>query len=80
MSDLSDRFLETASALQDAVVREKIDAARLRQCDQPQFVDWDRKTCYDCGCEMHPTRLLLGRVRCVACQEAEESLAGRRGR
>jgi hypothetical protein len=78
MSDMSERFLETASALQDAVVKQRVEKAGRRQCDEPAFADWGGSRCYDCDDEMHEVRLMLGRVRCVACQTEAEARAGGR--
>lgn len=72
MSDLNDKTLEMAAKLTDSMVEERIQQARVRQCDKPEFHDWDGETCYDCGEDMPEERIEMGRVRCVHCQSKAE--------
>ena len=72
MSGLNDKTLEMAERLQAAQVEEKIAQARVRQCDEPRFANWDGETCFDCGEDMLAKRLEMGRVRCVHCQTVAE--------
>ena len=70
--DLYDKVLETVERLQAAQIEEKIARARVRQCDEPRFANWDGETCFDCGEDMLAKRLEMGRVRCVRCQTVAE--------
>jgi RNA polymerase-binding transcription factor DksA len=72
MSGLNDKTLEFAERLQAAHVEEKIQAARVKQADLPQFNSWDGETCFDCGEDLPFKRIEMGRVRCVHCQSVAE--------
>lgn len=72
MSSLNDKTLEFAERLQAAHVEEKIQEARVKQCDLPKFANWDGETCYDCGEDLPFKRIEMGRVRCVHCQTVAE--------
>ena len=63
---------ETAEA--EAAAR---NAATVRQCDLSEFADWDRQNCYECLDPLPSQRIDAGRVRCVACQTAEEMRAAK---
>jgi hypothetical protein len=43
-------------------------AAARRQCDDPQFVDWDGEHCVECEVPIPPARIAMGKVRCTPCQ------------
>jgi len=51
-------------------------------CMRPQQVQnadgtWPQPDCDDCGDEIPPERLQLGRIRCVYCQQRLEKRVGR---
>ena len=74
MSDLNDKTLEFAERIVSASVEERIEKARERQCDKPEFRAWDGETCFDCGEDLPEERIEMGRVRCVICQTKAERL------
>lgn len=46
--------------------------AKNKAENQPNFNEFDGKTCVDCGDEIPAERLAMHRIRCVDCQEALE--------
>lgn len=72
MSGLNDKTLEMAERLSASVVEERVQAARVRQCDRHEFYSWDGETCFDCGEDLPEERVEMGRVRCVPCQTVAE--------
>lgn len=78
MSDLNDKTLEFAERIVNAAVEERLEKARERQCDKPEFRTWDGETCFDCGEDLPEERIEMGRVRCVICQTKAERLERRR--
>lgn len=62
-------------------VRLKHDLERVRVQALPEtHPDFDGTHCLDCGDQLPAARLLLGRIRCVVCQEAVETRAKGYGR
>jgi RNA polymerase-binding transcription factor DksA len=75
----ADNF-DRASDLEIAQTESSI--AAVRNAAKPEQVkvggEWRQKECEDCGDEIPIGRLDLGRIRCIACQEAlERRRAGR---
>lgn len=61
----------------------RVDAARLRAApEQVRGPDgaWPTTECLDCGEDLEPYRLDLGKVLCFACQTHKEKTEARRGR
>lgn len=67
LSDESDR----ASRLEAAFTEHALEAVRARSEPEtdPEF---DGEHCLDCGEQIPPARLALGRIRCVHCQHVRE--------
>ena len=63
--------IDEASALASALTEGAIAVARAASA-QETHPDFDGETCVECGDDMPPERLKLGRVRCVRCQSALE--------
>lgn len=66
--------LDRAAELTLAAAESGVDRVRrLAAPEQVQRADgtWPHQDCVDCGDELGP-RMLLGRVRCIACQELKE--------
>lgn len=69
-------ILDRASALTERLTEAYVGQARRRaQPEQEQNPDgsWPQTDCEDCGCDIEPGRLALGKIRCFACQSARES-------
>jgi RNA polymerase-binding transcription factor DksA len=67
-ADDLDQASELTQQLTDAYVSNVRDAARPEQVQLPDG-SWPHPDCIDCGDEILPARLALGRVRCVSCQQ-----------
>jgi RNA polymerase-binding transcription factor DksA len=67
--------LDRASALTDRLTEAYVDAARRKaRPEQVQNPDgsWPQTEC-DCGEEIGPARLALGKIRCLDCQAELEA-------
>lgn len=63
MSDLLDEASELEHTLRETGV------SAVRQLVKPELhPDFDGVHCVDCEVVIHPTRLKMGKVRCVDCQ------------
>ncbi len=72
--------LDRAATLTQHLTDSYVAAARsLSKPEQVRSEDgtWPVPDCVDCGGEIPPGRLNLGRIRCVYCQEACEKTARR---
>lgn len=72
----NERYLEQSEEqieleLQTAIMANQLRCA-TRQSSLPAFADWDGETCFDCLDRLPKIRVLMGRVRCVPCQEIAE--------
>lgn len=70
---------DLADLASDRIERHQADSERhARGKSGPEsHPDFDGSHCVDCEDEILPARLLLGRVRCVVCQEVLESKKAR---
>lgn len=77
-SDNIDQANELAQKLNDAAVAQAIAKSRPEQVQNPDG-SWPVTECDDCGIDIEPGRILLGKIRCISCQEAlEKHNRGRR--
>lgn len=70
-SDDIDKANELAQRMNDAAVADARVKARPEQEQNPDG-SWPITECDDCGIDIEPGRILLGKIRCIACQEALE--------
>lgn len=87
---MSERFPEEAPNFTDVVDSANylaelhnstcLAAARAKAApEQTQLEDgsWPTTECIDCGIDIEPARLALGKLRCIACQTHKERKEGR---
>jgi len=64
-------IIDAANALAAALADDEI--ARIQRLSAPErHPEFDGESCVACGGPIHPTRLEMGKVRCVDCQHALE--------
>ena len=73
--DAANHFADMHNRRSEAAVRAK---AAPEQVPNPDG-SWPTMTCIDCDEDLNPARLLMGRVRCIACQTCKEKVEARRG-
>lgn len=75
--------LDQAAHLADMANEEAVAETRRRAApEQVRNADgsWERTECFDCGEDIEPARLDLGKIRCFACQDALEKRSKQFGR
>lgn len=70
--DVLDAAADLTARTTDAIIEEARCRARPEQEQLPDG-SWPHTSCLDCGEDIEPQRLILGRIRCFACQSARES-------
>lgn len=74
--------LDAASHVQDLHNRRSEAAVRAKaapeQVPNPDG-SWPMTKCIDCDEELNAVRLMMGRIRCIACQTHKEKMEARRG-
>jgi len=65
-------LVDEANALTEANTANLIELARRANAPETH-PDFDGETCVDCGADIPPQRLALGKVRCVHCQSKKEA-------
>lgn len=74
--------IDEATALAASLTEGAIAAAR-RATEPESHPDFDGKTCIECGDDIPPDRLALGKIRCIRCQRdlehRQKQLARTRG-
>lgn len=76
-------LIDHACHITDMHNQRSVEAARGKSApEQVRRADgsWPVTECIDCTEELNAARLLMGRVRCIACQTAKEKLEARHGR
>jgi hypothetical protein len=73
--DAASHIADLHNRRSEAVVRAKAAPEQVRKPDGT----WPTETCIDCDEELNAVRLMMGRVRCIACQTHKEKLEARRG-
>jgi RNA polymerase-binding transcription factor DksA len=67
MSDPNDEASELEQAHRESAI-----IAASKKAAPETHPDFDGETCLDCGEDIPPARLALGKIRCVYCQSALE--------
>ena len=70
-SDDIDQANELAQRMNDAAVAQAMAKSLPEQIQRPDG-SWPVTECDDCGIDIEPGRVALGKVRCLTCQEALE--------
>lgn len=73
--DAANYFADLHNRCSEAKARAK---AAPEQVPNPDG-SWPLTTCIDCDEELNSVRLMMGRVRCIACQTHKERMEARRG-
>lgn len=70
-SDDIDNANELAQRMNDHAVAQAMANSKPEQVQNADG-SWPVTECDDCGIDIEPGRVALGKVRCIACQEALE--------
>lgn len=70
-SDNIDQANELAQRMNDHAVAEAMAKSKPEQVQNPDG-SWPVTECDDCGSDIEPGRIELGKIRCITCQEALE--------
>lgn len=70
-SDDVDQANELAQKMNDAAVAQARAKSKPEQVQNPDGT-WPVTECIDCGIDIEPGRVALGKVRCLTCQEVLE--------
>lgn len=76
-ADDVDRANDYAQRMNDAAVAQAMRKAAAEQVQNPDG-SWPVTECVDCGIDIEPGRIQLGKVRCLTCQEVLEKRNWRR--
>lgn len=73
--------IDRASNLDLLYTEQNIAKARFGAKPEQLCIDgkWETETCVDCGEDIEPARLAMGRLRCYGCQDSKER-SDKRGR
>ena len=69
--DVLDQAADLASRLSEAAVDHARHRAKPEQVQNPDG-SWPQTECEDCGEDIEEARLLMGKIRCIACQRTRE--------
>lgn len=70
-SDDIDKANELAQRMNDHAVAQAMAKSKPEQVQNPDG-SWPVTECDDCGIDIEPGRVALGKIRCITCQEALE--------
>lgn len=71
IADINDQIRDEADLAQAMdLYNQDLIQEKARQMNKPEtHPDFDGIHCIECGCDIHPKRLEMKKIRCVDCQE-----------